>query len=174
MLNLKSTVDVLPYLVSTKNIEFFAKNKIFTEKELRARCEIAYENYDKTVNIEANTMLAMAKDSILPVVMQYIGKLLHILADMDKLGMNYKNDPIKHTYDEISLLFDSLYHSVEKLDEDMHVCPTTDGVEGMAIYMNKTILPDMSAVREYADKLEVIVDASYWPYPKYSELMFDI
>jgi len=75
LLNLKTTVDVLPYLTLEKNIKLFEKHKIFTEKELCSRSEIAFENYVKTINLEALTMIDIAKKDILPAVFKYSGTL---------------------------------------------------------------------------------------------------
>ncbi len=174
LLNLKSTVDVLPYLVSQKNVKFFERNKIFTEKELHARCEIVYENYIKTLNIEANTMLDMAKRDILPAVLKYSGKLAQSLVSKQKIGIDISDDPARISLDRISRLSKNLSTAIDVLDNDMTQCPGTKDIVKLACYFNSTIIPDMDAVRENADKLETIVDSSDWPFPVYSDLMFNI
>lgn len=174
LLNLRSTVDVLPYFASEKNIEFFERNKIFTDKELHARSEIAYENYAKTVNIEANTMLDMAKRDILPAVIKYAGKLANTLVAKQKLGVDISNDAAKLSFDAVNELCNSLSSATKELEKDMAACPDSSDIVKLAVYFNEQIIPDMQAVRDSADKLETIVDSVDWPFPVYSDLMFNI
>lgn len=174
LLNLKSTVDVLPYFDSEKNIELFERNKIFNGKEVHARCEIAYENYAKTLNIEANTMLDMAKRDILPAVMKYSGKLADTLVMKKKLDMDISTDAAKISLDRINALCSSLSSSIDKLEADMSRCPAGEDMIELARYFNSVIIPDMNELRASADKLETIVDSSDWPFPVYSDLMFNI
>ncbi len=174
LLNLKSTVDVLPYFVSEKNVKFFERNNIFTEKELHARCEIAYENYAKTLNIEANTMLDMAKRDILPAALKYAGKLAESLAVKQQIGVEIDDDPAKVSFERINKLCSSLSNAIDVLDKDMTECPCAKDIVKLSCYFNATIIPDMNAVRESADKLETLVDSSDWPFPVYSDLMFNI
>lgn len=174
LLNLRSTVDVLPYFASEKNIEFFERNKIFTDKELHARSEIAYENYAKTVNIEANTMLDMAKRDILPAVIKYAGKLADTLVAKQKLGVDISNDAAKLSFDAVNELCNSLSSATKELEKDMAACPDSSDIVKLAAYFNEQIIPDMQAVRDSADKLETIVDSVDWPFPVYSDLMFNI
>ena len=128
LLNLRSTVDVLPYFASDKNIEFFERNKIFTGKELHARSEIAYENYVKTVNIEANTMLDMAKRDILPAVIKYSGKLADTLVAKQKLGVDIENDAAKQSFDAVNALCNSLNSATKELEKDMSACPDSSDI----------------------------------------------
>lgn len=174
LLNLRSTVDVLPYFASDKNIEFFERNKIFTGKELHARSEIAYENYVKTVNIEANTMLDMAKRDILPAVIKYSGKLADTLVAKQKLGVDIENDAAKQSFDAVNALCNSLNSATKELEKDMSACPDSSDIVKLAVYFNERIIPDMQAVRDSADRLETIVDSADWPFPVYSDLMFNI
>lgn len=174
LLNLKSTVDVLPYFVSDKNIKLFERNKIFTDKELHARCEIAYENYAKTINIEANTMLDMAKRDILPAVLKYSGKLADTLVAKQALGVDISADAAKVSLDRIDSLCSGLNNSIDKLEYDMANSPAENDIVKLACYFNSVIIPDMDKVRESSDKLESIVDSADWPFPVYSDLMFNI
>ena len=174
LLNLKSTVDVLSYFDSEKNIELFERNKIFNGKEVHARCEIAYENYAKTLNIEANTMLDMAKRDILPAVMKYSGKLADTLVMKKKLDMDISTDAAKISLDRINALCSRLSSSIDKLDADMSRCPSGEDMIELAMYFNSVIIPDMNELRASADKLETIVDSADWPFPVYSDLMFNI
>ena len=174
LLNLKSTVDVLPYLVSDKNVELFERNNVFNRKERCARCEIAYENYVKTVNIEANTMLDIAKRDILPSAVRYAGKLAEILVAKKKLGVDISSDAAKSSFDRINALCNSLSESIDNLENDMGQCLNIDDTVKLAEFFNSVIIPDMSTVREGADLLETVVDSSYWPFPVYSDLMFSI
>jgi len=174
LLNLKTTVDVLPYLTTDKNIKLFSKHKVFSEKELYARKEIAYENYSKTVNIEARTMIDMSCKDIVPVALKYVSSLESAIAVKKNIGLFDENDAMYKVCIEATRLYNELYINTQKLKSDIEkAAAITDSVE-LANYFSKTIIADMNDVRDKADKLELVIPASEWPYPVYSDLMFRI
>ncbi len=174
LLNLESTVQVLPYFASEKNIALFEKHKIFSAKELRARSEIAYENYYKILNLEARTMLDMINKDILPAVMSYSGKLADILLSKKELGADINSDVVKYKFDTITDLSNALYQHTQTLKNDMDNQPDKSDVVTLAEYFATKIKTDMKNVRAVADELEINLSNDDWPFPSYSKLMFDI
>ncbi len=174
LLNLKTTVDAISHLTSDKNIALFSKHKVFTEKELYARSEIAYENYSKTVNIEARTMIDMSCKDIIPIAMSYAASLESAIVVKKQLRTLNTNDAIKKICNKTNTLYNELYNCTEKLKNDLSNVPYKSSADVVASYFCNTIIPDMNDVREKADKLELIVPASEWPFPVYSDLMFSI
>ena len=174
LLNLKTTVDVVPYLTSEKNIKLFSKHKVFTEVELNARSEIAYENYAKTVNIEARTMLDMSNKDIIPVAIDYCSDLESALSVKKQLGIFNEKDAVNKICQKVNCLYNSLYIATEKLGMDLEKALVIDNSRVKAEFFCNVIIPDMDEVRNYADSLEVVIPAQKWPYPAYSQLMFNI
>lgn len=174
LLNLKTTVDVVPYLTSEKNINLFSKHKVFTEIELKARSEIAYENYAKTVNIEARTMVDMSCKDIMPVAIGYSSSLENALYVKKQLGCFDDSDAMNKICKKINCLYNSLYTSTEKLKADLDAAFVISDSKERAEFFCKTIISDMDEVRTNADDLELVIPADKWPYPVYSELMFNI
>ncbi len=174
LLNLKTTVDAIPSICDPKNVELFTRHKVFTEKELLARAEIAYDNYSKTINIEAKTMIDMASKDILPAAIEYCSFLENTLNTKNKLKMFTKNDAVFKIHNQTLLLYNELYDNIEKLKYDLIVTKSIKNVSERANEFCFTVLEDMNKLRQTADSLELVVPASYWPYPVYSELMFSI
>lgn len=174
LLNLKSTVDVLPYFASEKNINFFKKHKLYTSVEVNARTEIAYENYAKTIKIEASTALDMAKRDILPAAMKYCGRLCENISFKKSVGINSKDDADVLIAKEINSLCNELYSLSDKLEKDLGTAPPASFGAKSAEYYANTIIPDMNVLRTVADKLETIVPSDIWPFPVYSDLLFKI
>jgi len=174
LLNLKTTVDVVPHLTSPKNIELFSKHKVFTEVELYARSEIAYENYAKTVNIEARTMIDISGKDILPTAIGYAAELENAISVKKSLGTFDDNDAVVKLSKKINSLYNELYEYTEKLREDLNTVSSIKNFKQSAEYFCNVIIPDMDNVREKADNLELVIPASKWPFPVYSDLMFNI
>lgn len=174
LLNLESTVDALAYFSSEKNIAFFEKHNLFSDVEVRARSEIAYENYSKTVNIEAYTALDIVKREILPAVMGYCGELSSVICSKKQAGIAEKDDADLLVAKEINALCNELYAKTRILEKHLEQAPEiTDGAP-CAVYYAKTINPDMDQLRAVADRLETVVPSQRWPFPVYSDLIFNV
>ena len=174
LLNLRTTPDCMPLILSEKNVTMLTGHKVFSKAEIESRCEIMLENYCKTITIEANTMVDMAKTQIAPAIESYIGKLAKTVADkkaIDKsLVCGYETDLIK-----------KLSSSVEKILADAETLKTK--VAGLAKAKNITdesykirdgVIPAMTKLRAVADEAETITDRSYWPFPTYGDLLFGV
>ena len=173
LLNLKSTPDCLPYSLHEKNIKLFTKHKVYTETEMRSRYEILSENYSKVINIEALTMLDMAKKDILPSVSLYAHELSDTIVAKQACGdvdCSYEQDLLK----KVSKLTGTAYKKVAALqDAVLKAKDITDNTE-LARFSKDSLFAAMSELRITVDELETCVSAEYWPYPSYGELLFSV
>ena len=173
--NLKTTAEALPYFVSDKNVALFNKHHIFTEVEMESRLEILLENYSKTINIEALTMLEMIKKDIIPAVCSYIKDLTEIATMKKGLSADINADVETELIAKLSSLSACLYKKAEKLQADMvSASDYEDDAQALANYYKNTIFVDMQEARADADELETLVGERYWPYPTYGELLFGV
>ena len=173
LLNLKSTPDCLPYSLHEKNIKLFTKHKVYTETEMRSRYEILSENYSKVINIEALTMLDMAKKDILPSVSLYAHELSDTIVAKKACGdvdCSYEQDLLK----KVSKLTGTAYKKVAALqDAVLKAKDITDNTE-LARFSKDSLFAAMSELRITVDELETCVAAEYWPYPSYGDLLFSV
>ncbi|MDR1939716.1 MAG: glutamine synthetase III [Clostridiales bacterium] len=172
LLNLKNTVEALPLFVAKKNIDLFVKHEILTEAEIYSRREILLEGYWKVINIEALTMADMAKKAIIPAVYKYLDALSESTLRRQKLSL-----VIDFSYDielitKISNLKDKLQGAVAKLDKNLAKAKDIEDAEPKARFYSDVIVKDMQILRVYADELETVVAAEFWPFPTYSDILF--
>ena len=174
LLNLKTTVDALPYYIKDKNIKLFVNNNIYTEVEMHARYEILLEEYSKVINIEALTTVDMARKQIIPAVTKFMKDLSDTIISKKAVGLTNSCDMEKGTLTQVSGFANKLYEEVEKLSTLLtKVDNYTDALENATFYKSQ-IIPAMGAVRSAADSLEVLVGKDYWPFPTYSDLIYRI
>ena len=174
LLNLKTTVDALPYYIKDKNIKLFVDNNIYTEVEMHARYEILLEEYSKVINIEALTTVDMARKQIIPAVTKFMKDLSDTIISKKAVGLANSCDMEKGTLTQVSGFANKLYEEVEKLSTLLtKVDNYTDALENATFYKSQ-IIPAMNAVRAAADSLEVLVGKEYWPFPTYSDLIYRI
>jgi len=172
--NMKNTVSALPAFIADKNIKVFTKHKIFTEKEVHSRYEIILEDYSKTINIEALTMLEMAKKEILPACLSYSRDLLSSLALKKASGLSIGTEKEEGFTLRVSGLTECLIDKIETLDNALiGAKEATDALE-IAQYFRDSVFSAMQQLRAVSDELETIVSQKYWPFPTYSELLFNI
>ena len=170
--NLKTTADALTHFVSDKNIELFARHGIFTEVEMRSRHDILLEIYNKTVRIEARTIIDMIKQDVVPAALYYVKDLSEIAANKKVLGISVTLET--KLIKKISDLAAKAFSAVEKLEADRLKLKKIDDNEKASFFNKDVILKDMAVIREYADELEKIVAKDYWPYPTYADLLFGV
>ncbi|MEY8386065.1 glutamine synthetase III [Oscillospiraceae bacterium 38-13] len=168
--NLKSTADALPAYIDPKNISLFVKHGIYTEEEVRARYEIHVENYATVLSIEASTMIDMIRHEILPAVSGFAAGLCQAAAGKKSAGASCRYETA--TAQKISSLTDTLMDACIKLEGDLAAVPS--GAEKAMVYCHDVLVPDMTAARETADKLETLTSSEAWPFPVYSELLFSV
>ena len=168
--NLRSTPDAISHLLDQKNIELFVNNKVFSEKELRARFDIMLENYTKVVNIEALTMIDMAKKSIIPAVSKYTKELVKTASMKRDLGIEAGYEVKVAT--KLSTLNTEAYELSERLEREVHEANLEKDVEKNARLHEERVLSTMNALRMVVDEMETMTSKEYWPIPSYSELLF--
>ena len=172
LLNLKSTADCLPYFIHPKNVELFTSHHIFTEKEMHSRFEILLDSYCKTINIEAVTMLQMAKKSIMPAVIAYTRELTETALAKEQLGVNA--DTEKRLSSELSSLLSCFISAIDRLDQAMINVKDTDDIAQQASDYREHVFAAMQEVRGVSDRMETIVSKKYWPWPTYGDLLFSV
>lgn len=174
LLNLKSSAEALPYLVSEKNIALFTKHNIFTETEVRSRCDIMLDNYSKMISIEAHTMIDMAQKEILPASIKYAGQLCETAAAKRALSENISCGAEIELAQKISALTGALSDEIQALDKALLTLKEAQDVQEEALSCYRTVIPAMLNLRCTADQLETLVAEEYWPFPTYGELLFGV
>lgn len=174
LLNLKTTPEALPYFISEKNIKLFTKHNVFSETEIHSRYEILLENYSKTINIEALTMIEMSRKEILPAVTSYIKELSEtaslaksVATDVD---CSYETEMVK----KLSSLTGIMFKKVNALDETLLKVKELSDALDIAQYYSKVVFIAMQELRAVADEIETLVGEKHWPFPTYGELLFNV
>ena len=175
LLNLKSLPDAMEHFLDKKNVDLFVKNKICSADEIRARYEIELESYSKQINIEALTMIDMAKKNILPAVTSYVRDLTDTA-----LAKKSLSDAIPTSVEEdlITSLSNKLVCFSKKTAElEEAVIKASDYSDDnlkYAKYYRETVFALMQELRAVGDAMETETASEYWPYPSYGELLFGV
>lgn len=170
--NLKSTPDALPYSVKPENIALFERQHVLNKEEVLSRYEINMEEYTKIINIEALTMLDMAKKDILPSVSRFTKTLLETISNKKALGIDASYE--EGFVQKISSKLKEAYTALEDLDSKTKTFSEIEDFEKAAFYVRDEIIPAMDALREPCDVMETLTDASEWPFPTYGKLLYGI
>ena len=174
LLNLKTTVDAIPALLDPKNIKLFTKHGIFTEAELHSRYEISMENYSKTLNIEALTMIDMVNKKILPAVERYVDELsvtfLHKKALNPNMNCHVEYDRVT----ELSQLSADVYDEAYALGDAVRSAAAESDVAVQARAYEQRVLPAMEVLRRDVDHMETLTDEAAWPMPTYADLIYHV
>lgn len=173
LLNNKNTADAVPSLYEDKNVEVFVRQGVFTKAEAIARADIRLENYAKIINIEALTMIEMAKRDIIPAVSDFIAVLCQNVASKQAVSEKIPCNAEIKLIDKLSSLNDRASAAVEKLENDLKSVNKRD-VQSASQTMAHLIIPDMEEVRALADEMETLTSADYWPYPTYFDLLYSV
>ena len=192
LLNLPSTVDALPCYTAEKNIRLFETHRVLSETELRSRRDIGLDSYAKMINIEAETMLMMARRQILPAVLKYAGALASSVNAVRAAGLPFTCGSAQlssvnavHTAElplacgnvlvsSLCAGIDALNDCIGLLSDALTARPAAESPEEAARYMHDKVMPAMAALRAAADRLETVTDREVWPFPTYDELLFSI
>ena len=173
--NYRSTPDCVPHLLDAKNAELFRRNRVFSETELRARCEIVLDHYAKEVRIEALTLLDMLRKDVLPAMSRFTGELSSTAHNKKKLCGESACRYEKTAAAELSARAAKLWGGAEALEKAVR--RIDDGrlsTEAAAELCRGEILPEMEALREISDGAELIMDRTAWPYPSYGEILTSV
>ena len=160
--NFRQTPDALPALVSESAIEVMGDYDVLSERELESRYEVFVEQYVVKLNIEAETTYSIAKTMLLPAAVRYLGEL----------NLAGESAGINAVADEVRGYLDTFVTQIGALEIANTNHPDVPDVLDEAKYVQNTVVPAMTAVRDTADTLERHVPDSLWPLPKYSEILF--
>ena len=174
LLNLKTTPDCMPHLLDEKNVNTLVSHGVFTKAELESRCEIMLDNYVKSVNIEAYTMISMSRKQIIPSVARFTADVAKQAAEKNALCSSLNCSYEKNLVEKLSALTDAMDEQTAVLEKDVAELKNISDVKAQSEYVRDNILKDMEILRKSADEAEVLTDAEYWPFPAYDELLFGV
>jgi len=174
LLNYRTSADAIPHLVDEKNVELFSRHNIFTKVELESRCEIMLENYCKVLNIEALTMIDMAKKDILPHAFDYIKSLCETAKSKKDVGIDVSEDACVITAQKLTMLTNCAYRRIEALNDVIIGAHDISDYREKADYFKTAVMPAMQELRAVADEIETDMSEEYLPYPTYSKLLFSV
>ena len=172
--NYRTTPDCMPHLLDKKNVDMLTSQGVYSETELKSRCDIMLDNYCKAVLIEAETMVDMAEKQLIPAVEKYVSKICETAISkknfMPDISCDYEHGLVK----TLSSLTERGQALASELKEAVvHVKDFCD-IISEADYIRDGILPKMSALRAVVDEAETKTAAEYWPIPTYGELLFGV
>ena len=174
LLNLPSTPDALKNYTAKKNIDVFTKYGIFTENEMRAREEILYEEYSKTVNVEGNTIVEMINKKIIPSVLKYVSTLTETAISKKSLISSINTGIEENLILKLTDLNQTLSAQCNELKASLENAPKFDMAKQCADYYKINVWDKMNEMRKVIDEIEAIMPSEFWPYPTYSQLLFNI
>ncbi|KHD38758.1 glutamine synthetase [Clostridium acetobutylicum] len=172
--NIKTTVEATKALIADKNVAIFEKFGVLTKKELESRYEVALENYSKAINIEALTMIDMASKKIIPAVIKYTAELANSLNAIKAAVPTADVSTESGLINKISSLTGKLNLDLKELKASTEKASAITDAYDQAYAYKFDVFEKMSALREAADALEVLVDKKAWPFPTYSDLLFNV
>ncbi len=170
--NLATAVEGAKGLVTEKNIDLFERHGILNRKELEARYDIRLENYAKTVNIEANTMLDITRRQILPAAISYVRFLSDTLNSVKNTGLAIDVSVEAGLLKDVSAMAAQIKTAAAKLEKLLEKMGEAQGNLEKAERFRDKVLPAMAGLREVVDELENAMGKEYWPMPTYSDIMF--
>ena len=170
--NLKTTPDAYSKFLDQKNVDLFSSHKIFSYAEMKSRYEIALENYIKTINIEAETMIEIVKKQILPSVSSFEEDLASAIASKKSISENMSCKFEEETLAFESKTSDKAYSELKNLEKVLSKAKG-ESLE-LAMYYKDQVIPAMKKLRSEVDTLETCTSAEYWPLPTYGEMLFSI
>ncbi len=168
--NYKTSAEAVPHLTDPENIALFEKHGIFTRSELESRRDVMLENISKTVLIEANTMIEMAKRDIIPAVMKYSSLLADGLSRKERLGIMSRSQ--METIERLSSLADAMLDTVNELEVAISLASSKSLISERALSFSVDVRAVMAKLRALANEAETITDRTYWPHPTYSDILF--
>ena len=170
--NYPTTPDCLMHTLDDKNVQMLTAHKVLSYTELCSRCEIQLENYCKTVIIEANTMVDMARRQILPAIREYTTELANTLAVKKAVSATVACGYESKLLEKLSALSDQIADKADALQQAVANLSKTEGVVQEACAIRDNVLTAMAQLRLSADEAETATAEKYWPFPTYGELLF--
>ncbi len=172
--NYRTTADCIPHLLDKKNVDMLTSHKVFTEAELKSRMEIILENYCKTVVIEANTMVSMARIEIAPAVETYVKEIAKTAAlkkaVSDDISCTYESDLLK----KLSVLTERISIATDELESAIAQAVQCENFVAESATIRDVLIRKMGELRFACDEAEILTSKKYWPFPTYGDLLFGV
>lgn len=172
--NYRTTADCIPHLLDKKNVDMLTSHKVFTEAELKSRMEITLENYCKTVLIEANTMVSMARGEIAPAVEAYVKEIAKTAAFKKSVSEDipcaYESGLLK----KLSVLTERIFIATDELESAISQVGQCENVIAQSAAIRDVLINKMGELRVACDEAEVLTSKKYWPFPTYGDLLFGV
>ena len=172
--NYPTTPDCMPHLLDKKNVDMLTSHKVFSVAELESRCDIMLDNYCKTVIIEANTMVDMARKQILPAVQAYSTELAGAVAAKKAVAPGIACGYETGLVTKLSVLTDQIAVKTDELEAAVLELKNAAGIIEESYAIRDTVLGKMAALRAVVDEAETLTAEKYWPFPTYGELLFGV
>jgi len=170
--NITSTVAAIQSLITDKAVKVYEKHSVLSKEELHSRYEIYLENYTKVINIEALTMLEIAKRQILPAALEFSGSIASTLTSLKNVSAKSKS--AEKLLSELTATTDSFAKNIEALESALDKVKDGDNALKHAQYYRDVVFVAMGKLRIDGDKLETLIDINYWKMPTYADLLFNI
>ena len=170
--NKKNAPAALPALIDPKNIALMEEFGVLTKVEMHSRYEVELEHYAKVINIEALTMLEMARKQLLPAVNSYMSELANTAASKLAVSENISVRSETKTLTKLSADADAMSDAVDTLQDAVDASKALPTEAEKAVAFHDNVLPAMDALRAAADDAETICGEDYWPLPSYSKMLY--
>ena len=170
--NVRTTPEAACAYTFDKNVKLFERHKVLSKTELKARKQIMLENYSRIVNIEALTMLDMAKKQIYPAVSKYAAELSR--GYLAKKSAGFESNADKECIAKLNATGDKIYAAVNKLDALLKESANFTEADAHALFLRDKVINAMKELRAYSDDAEQRVDKAYWPFPTYGDVLFSV
>ncbi len=174
LMNLKTTPDAFAHFMDAKNVAMLTGQKVFTKEEMRSRYEIMLENYCKTVIIEANTMVRIARKNIAPAIELYLGDVAKAANAKRALAPDLPCVYETRIIQKLSQYTDQIVLNADALEEAVEGISVAKDIGEESFMIKDTVLPKMDALRQVVDLAEVITAKTYWPFPSYGDILFSV
>ena len=170
--NYPTTPDALSHALDEKNVRLFGEHHVLSFEELKARQEIDYENYVKSLDIEIKTMIYMSLRDIMPAIEKYVGKLARNIANVASVDKAISCSYQKHVLEKLSANLAAIDEYTALLNEKYAETCKIDDMEKQAFFIKDNLLPLMAKLRSTVDECETVMPKDFWPMPTYEELLF--
>jgi len=172
--NIPNTPEALKELVKKEAVDLFVAHNVFTEKEMHSRYEIMVEQYVKTINIEALTMIDMAKHSIMPAATSFVTEVAQSISAVAAVSSKIDVSAQKELLEELSNNLSSMNKNVKALEKALEDALNISNIDKQAAAFREKVFAKMLELRADGDALEKIVSADFWPLPTYAEMLFNL
>ena len=170
--NKKNTPAALPALVEPKNIALMEEFGVLTKVEMESRYEVEMEHYSKIINIEALTMLEMARKQLLPAINAYMSEVANTAASKLAVSEHISVRSETKTLEKLSSDADAMSDAIDTLQDAVNAAKALPTESEKAVAFHDNVLPVMDALRAAADDAETICGEDYWPLPSYSKMLY--